>query len=92
LIKIDFIIRKETAYRQEEFLRRQSIRIDDCIVWIVSAEDLLLSKLIWAKESHSEMQFNDIRNLIISVQHLDWYYINHWASQLTVINLLNELR
>ena len=92
LVKIDFIIRKNVSYRQQEFLRRQQVKIDNFTIWIVSVEDLLLSKLIWAKDSQSEMQFNDVRNLIISVQHLDWQYINYWASELGIINLLDKLR
>jgi hypothetical protein len=42
---------------------------------LVTPEDLLLSKLLWAAESHSEIQLQDVRNLIRSVAHLDWTYI-----------------
>jgi hypothetical protein len=42
---------------------------------LVTPEDLLLSKLLWAAESHSEIQLQDVRNLIRSVTHLDWTYI-----------------
>lgn len=92
LVKVDFIVRKNTPYRQEEFLRRQQVNIDGFTAWLVSAEDLLLSKLLWAKDSHSEMQLNDIRNIITSVSQLDWRYINHWAAILSVGELLNEVR
>jgi hypothetical protein len=92
LVKVDFIVRKNTPYRQEEFLRRQRAKIDGFAAWLVSAEDLLLSKLLWAKDSHSEMQLNDIRNIIASVTNLDWTYINHWAIALSVTELLSEVR
>ncbi len=92
LVKIDFIVRKNAPYRQQEFLRRQQVKIDGFKVWIVSAEDLLLSKLVWAKESQSEIQLNDIRNLITSVQHLDWIYMNHWATELALTNMLSKLK
>jgi len=32
--------------------------------WIVSREDLILSKLAWAKDSGSEMQLRDVRALL----------------------------
>jgi len=32
--------------------------------WIVSREDLILSKLVWAKDSKSELQIRDIIDLI----------------------------
>jgi len=51
LVKVDFIVRKNTPYRQEEFLRRQRSNIDGFAAGLVSAEDLLLSKLLWAKDS-----------------------------------------
>lgn len=62
------------------------------MVWIVSPEDLLLSKLVWAKDSHSEMQLNDVRGLINSVNTLDWHYIREWATQLDVTALLAEVQ
>ena len=34
--------------------------------WVISKEDLILSKLAWAKDSSSEKQFGDIRSLVES--------------------------
>ena len=45
IIKVDCIVLKEDAYRQEEFTRRQQIMLGDFQTWIVSLEDLILSKL-----------------------------------------------
>jgi hypothetical protein len=92
LVKIDLIVRKTTTYRQVEFARRRLVKIDGVTTWIVSPEDLLLSKLEWAKDSHSEMQLNDVRSLIISVNTLDWDYIRPWATQLEVTTLLDEVQ
>ena len=72
VVKVDFIVRKDTLYRHEEFSRRYAVEIDGATVWLVMAEDLLLSKLAWAAESHSEIQLQDVRNLIVSVADLDW--------------------
>lgn len=92
VVKVDCIVRKDTPYRHEEFARRSAIEIDGVTMWLVSAEDLLLSKLVWAAESHSEMQLQDVRNLIRSVGDLDWTYIERWAEELTVGELLREVR
>jgi hypothetical protein len=89
---VDFIVRKETPYRQEEFARRIAVEIDGVTMWLVTAEDLLLSKLVWAAESQSEMQLQDARNLIRSGVDLDWTYIERWANELTVGELLREVR
>lgn len=59
---------------------------------IVSPEDLLLSKLEWASDSHSDFQLRDVRSLIASVPGLDWAYIDRWAVELGVAALLAEVR
>ncbi len=92
VMKVDFIVRKDTPYRQEEFARRSAVDIDGVTMWLVTAEDLLLSKLVWTAESRSEMQLQDVRNLIKSVADLDWTYIERWADELTVGELLHEVR
>ncbi len=51
LVKLDLIVRKDTAYRRREFERRKRVQMPGFEAWIVSREDLILSKLAWAKES-----------------------------------------
>lgn len=92
VVKVDFIIRKEIPYRREEFRRRRQVSLEGMAVSMVAPEDLLLSKLHWAKNSGSELQMRDARNLIVSVVHLDWPYIEKWASELAVSDLLAEAR
>jgi hypothetical protein len=75
VVKVDFIVRKDTPYRQMEFSRRRSVSVDDARIWLVAAEDLVLSKLEWAKDSRSELQRRDVRNLIDCVAALDWPYL-----------------
>lgn len=91
IVKVDFIVKKDTPYRRNEFSRRLLVKIDNFKLWLVAAEDLILSKLVWAKNSHSEMQLNDIRNLLASVPGLDIDYIKYWAAELNVMNLWSQL-
>lgn len=51
IVKLDIIVRKDTAYRRREFERRARVRLPGFDAWIVSRENLILSKLAWAKES-----------------------------------------
>lgn len=90
VIKVDCIVRKSSAYRQQEFERRQPITIQSFSTFIVSKEDLILSKLFWAKDSHSEMQLRDVRNLLSTGS--DAAYLDQWASELGVADLLEECR
>ena len=59
-------------------------------LWIVSPEDLILSKLAWAKTSRSEMPLRDVRQLLRSVATIDWTYLDDWAANLLVTDLLRE--
>jgi len=88
-VKVDFIIRKSSEFRQVEFARRHPVAIAGIQTWIVSCEDLILSKLVWARESNSEMQRRDIRQLLIAAA-VDLDYIRKWAPRLGVEKLLNE--
>lgn len=83
-LKIDFIIRKNTEYREIEFLRKKRIQLNDTPIWIVSLEDLILSKLYWAKDSLSEMQLKDVKNLLLSSQQIDLDYLNKWIEKLNL--------
>ena len=89
-VKIDCIVRKNQKYRLVEFDRRNKIKVDDLDIFIVSIEDLIISKLLWAKDSHSEMQIKDVRNLL--AKNYDKKYIELWAKELDVYELLTEIK
>jgi len=92
VVKIDVIVRKDTAYRAEEFRRRRVATIDGADMWVVSPEDLILSKLDWARDSRFEVQLRDVRNVIAAQPLLDWAYVSSWADRLGVRALLDEVR
>jgi hypothetical protein len=86
VIKVDCIILKSGEYRRIEFERRQKISILDFTTFIVSKEDLIISKLFWAKDSHSETQLGDVKNLLATGY--DAAYLQRWTHELGLDNLL----
>ena len=88
-IKLDCIVLKDHQYRQEEFARRQKIKLTDFETWIVTREDLILSKLYWARNSRSELQFRDIKNLLSPECDLSYLYSR--AESLGVKSLFAEI-
>ena len=93
LVKVDFVVRKDDDYRIEEFRRRRRVRVEDHELWIVSPEDLILSKLLWAKETESELQLRDVRGILrVQREALEWAYLDRWAADLSVAHLLQEAR
>ena len=88
VIKVDFIVRKQDEYRRVEFERRQKVSILDFTTYLVSKEDLIISKLWWAKDSHSEIQLGDVKNLLAT--DYDKEYVERWALDLELSNLLKQ--
>ena len=92
IVKVDFVVLKQTPYRLEEFGRRRLVEVDGHRMWMVAPEDLILSKLVWAKESRSELQFRDVRGVIgVQRANLDRNYLSRWAAVLSVAELLAEV-
>lgn len=90
--KVDFVVRKDEPFRKEEFARRRQVEIAGQTMWIVSPEDLILSKLLWAKMSESVLQRRDVLELVRVVRNLDWPYIERWAAALSVAAMVDELK
>jgi DNA-directed RNA polymerase alpha subunit len=63
-LKVDCIVRKDTPTEKAKFERRSRGHIGDHEFWAISQDDLILSKLAWARESLSERQFEDIERLL----------------------------
>lgn len=91
VVKVDFIVRKNTEYRRLEFSRRRRVRFESVDLFIVSAEDLILSKLEWARDSRSDLQLGDVRGLLAAAPGLDRAYLDDWAARLGLRDLLAEL-
>lgn len=89
LTKVDFLVRKNETYRYHEFARRARVRVEDFEVWVVSKEDLILSKLDWARESLSQRQLADVENLIASGCDLE--YLRTWSAKLNLTDMLTRV-
>jgi hypothetical protein len=66
--------------------------IDKQQMWLVAPEDLILSKLEWARDSRSELQLRDVRALLRAVQVLDQVYLERWARDFGIADLLHEVQ
>jgi hypothetical protein len=86
VVKVDLIVRKQAPYRQTEFARRMQVQLPGFCAWLVSREDLILSKLAWARDAESGMQMRDVRNLLTG--ETDLAYLRQWAPALNVSELL----
>ena len=90
LVKIDCVVRKDTEFQKEAFTNRKKVRYTDFEIWTIRREDLILSKLHWAKTSKSEMQMRDVASIIRNGY--DEKYVEDWAKKLGVEDMLEECR
>ena len=89
IIKIDCVIRKDDEFQKLAFSQRRRVNYAGYFeVWIIGKEDLILSKLNWAKNTKSEMQMRDVAGILRNGY--DEKYVGHWAEKLGVENLLND--
>jgi hypothetical protein len=83
--KVDFIIRKSRDFSQSEFDRRREAQLGGQRLVVVTAEDLILAKLEWARLGESERQVDDVAALLRARRgELDLAYIERWVWALSV--------
>jgi len=81
--KIDLIIRKARGFSQEEFRRRQRVSLQGVPLFVASAEDVVISKLEWAKLAHSRRQIEDAAAILkVRWNGLDRFYLEKWIDEL----------
>lgn len=81
--KVDCIIRKDRAFSVEELARRQPVDLAGVRVQVATAEDVIVSKLEWAKASGSERQLDDVAGVLaVRGAALDVPYVERWVQVL----------
>ena len=90
-MKADLIVRKDAAYRKVELDRQRWLEVAGTTIAFVSPEDLIHSKLVWDKDSHSELQLKDVRQLFEAVEDLDCGCLHTWAVELGVRDALERI-
>jgi hypothetical protein len=81
--KIDFILRKSRRFSVEEFERRQPAELLGTRLFVASAEDVVVSKLEWARLGQSERQIRDVAGILrTKSDSLDLGYVEHWVKAL----------
>jgi hypothetical protein len=81
--KVDFIIPPFDEFNVEEFARRQTIEVEGLKLSVVSAEDVVVAKLLWAKAGESSRQIEDAAAVIrMQAEQLNFGYIESWVRKL----------
>lgn len=87
--KLDFIIQKDTEFARMSFGRRRRAVVAGIEFWTTTKEDLIIAKLDWTRDTHSEMQIRDIANL--TVDDYDSAYVSGWIESLGLSEIWSEV-
>lgn len=87
--KIELFQLSADEYDQTRFARRQERVLYGRKVWLLSAEDVIVSKLRWARRKDEE----DVKDvLFVQRDKLDWQYIESWCQRHGTITSLRKIQ
>jgi hypothetical protein len=80
---VDLILADSTEYEQLKFERRQWYTLETGEqIAIASPEDIVISKLLWRRDSQSDKQWRDILGILkVQQERLDLPYIQGWSDR-----------
>lgn len=83
--KADLIVRRNRAFSETEFARREAVDVAGVPISVATLEDVILSKLEWARLGGSARQIEDVQGLLrVSGDALDVAYLGRWIDDLDV--------
>lgn len=61
--------------------------------WVVTAEDVILMKLLWRKDTRSSKQWENALSVVrVQGARMDWRYLHDWAERLGLSDDLDRLK
>lgn len=87
--KVELFLLSQDEHDQERFERRRPVKIFNRTVWLLCAEDVIISKLRWARSKDED----DVKNVMtVQNQKLDWNYIENWCRKHGTIAVMEKIR
>jgi hypothetical protein len=97
MVKADIFVLKSDAWSQSEWGRRRQGRFEQAeetdIIYVATPEDMILQKLRWYRMGGevSDNQWKDVQGMLkVQGDALDFTYLNHWAQELQLTDLLDR--
>jgi hypothetical protein len=85
----ELFLLSQDPFDQERFRRRQAFQFGGISSFVLTAEDVIITKLRWSRPKDVE----DIRDVVaVKGRALDWNYIHHWTDIHGTRGKLDEIR
>jgi hypothetical protein len=83
----------DDPHDQERFVRRRGITVQGRPTWVLSKEDVLITKLNWLLRANRTKDLLDVRNVMgVQADTIDWPYVEKWCDRHGTRELLERLR
>lgn len=87
--KVELFLLSSDEHDQQRFARRKAVKIFGRTIWLLSAEDVIVSKLRWARSKDED----DVKNVMtVQNQKLDWNYIENWCRKHGTLAVMEKIR
>lgn len=95
--RVDVFVKRDEAFADEQKRRRERHVVDPergAAIWVTSAADIVLQKLLWYRKGGevSDLQWRDVLGVLKANPNLDKGYMDRWARQVGVADLLERAR
>ena len=91
--KVELFHLKDDDHDRERFRRRKRETLPDCVAFVATAEDVIITKLRWIARVDREKDRNDVKGVIGMLKStLDWPYIESWCDKHGTRELLEVIR
>jgi hypothetical protein len=89
--KVDLVVKRDRPFSVAEFERRELVEVLGVPAWVASAEDVIVSKLEWSKQSKDvtlrSRQRRDVAGVVASRgAELDREYVSRWVAALDLVD------
>lgn len=87
--KVELFLLSQDPHDEARFLRRRAVRLFEHRVWLPSPEDVIITKLRWARGKDRD----DTRDVMaVQQDQLDWRYVEDWCRRHGTLPLMEEIR
>jgi len=83
-INIPYLLTGSLAYNEKaKFSRRKAMEFGGTLLYVITLEDLIISKLRWIQQLESELHKRDIETLLLNPD-IDKEYVKNWCERLNL--------